>query len=192
VPHFTMLWSQNIPRRMFAGTDASAGSTEVTCIAGRLGQLEPLPPPPNSWAAQPESDLGIWTIKMTQGARWALPAALGAHTRRNLYFFRGSSLTVEGHAISSPSSIELRASAEVELINGDGTCELLLLQGKPLGEPVVQHGPFVMNTSSEIQQALLDYGRTQFGGWPWNSNAPVHPREQGRFARHADGRVETM
>ena len=203
-PHFTMLWSQNIPRQVFAGTNknanknanenahTNAGSTEVTCIAGRLGQLEPLAPPPDSWAAQPEADLAIWTIKMAQGARWTLPAALGAHTRRNLYFFRGSSLTIGGRAVSSPSSIELRASAEVELINGDATCELLLLQGRPLGEPVVQHGPFVMNTLSEIQQAFLDYRRTQFGGWPWSSDAPVHPREQGRFARHADGRIETL
>ena len=193
-PHFTMLWSQDIPRQLFGGANecANAGTTEVTCIAGRLGQLEPPPPPPDSWAAQPESDLAIWTIKMTKGARWVLPAALGADTRRNLYFFKGTSLTIGGRAISSPTSIELRASDEVDLINGSGTCELLLLQGKPLGEPVVQHGPFVMNTASEIQQAILDYRRTQFGGWPWNSDAPVHPRQQGRFAKHGDGRVETM
>ena len=68
--------------------------------------------------------------------------------------------------------------------------EFLLLQGRPIGEPVVQYGPFVMNTRAEIQQAFTDYRRTQFGGWPCRENEPVHPREQGRFARHADGRVE--
>jgi len=65
-----------------------------------------------------------------------------------------------------------------------------VLQGKPIGEPVVQHGPFVMNTRQEIQQAFLDYQRTRFGGWPWPSDDPVHPRAEGRFARHADGRIE--
>jgi hypothetical protein len=66
----------------------------------------------------------------------------------------------------------------------------LLLQGAPIGEPVVQHGPFVMNTPPEIRQAISDYQRTRFGGWPWESDEPVHPRSQARFARHADGRLE--
>ena len=47
-----------------------------------------------------------------------------------------------------------------------------------------------MNTRAEIQQAFADYQRTRFGGWPCPADDPVHPREQGRFARHADGRVE--
>ena len=67
---------------------------------------------------------------------------------------------------------------------------MLMLQGRPIGEPVVQHGPFVMNTQDEIRQAMSDYQRTRFGGWPWPSDAPVHPREEGRFAKHGDGRVE--
>jgi quercetin 2,3-dioxygenase len=67
---------------------------------------------------------------------------------------------------------------------------MLVLQGKPIDEPVVQHGPFVMNTQSEVQQAFADYRRTQFGGSPWAGTDPVHPREKGRFAQHANGRVE--
>jgi hypothetical protein len=57
---------------------------------------------------------------------------------------------------------------------------------------VVQYGPFVMNTKPEIQQAMRDYQRTRFGGWPWPADDPVHPREEGRFAKHADGRVERI
>jgi len=47
-----------------------------------------------------------------------------------------------------------------------------------------------MNTRSEILQAMLDYQQTQFGGWPWPSEGPVHARDRGRFARHADGAIE--
>ena len=67
---------------------------------------------------------------------------------------------------------------------------MLLLQGRPIGEPVAQYGPFVMNTNDEIRQAMSDYQRTQFGGWPFDEEAPVHPRDAARFARHGDGRVE--
>jgi hypothetical protein len=84
----------------------------------------------------------------------------------------------------------VQSDATVRLEAVDGACELLMLQGRPIGQPVVQHGPFVMNTRAEIQQAFNDYQRTRFGGWPWKDEDPVHPREEGRFARHADGRIE--
>jgi hypothetical protein len=47
-----------------------------------------------------------------------------------------------------------------------------------------------MNTPAEIHQAFADYRRTEFGGWPWGRSDPVHPRDKGRFALHANGRVE--
>ncbi len=185
-PHFSMLWSQKIPRYV-------DGGTEVTVIAGKLLTAQAPPPPPRSFAARSDSDVAIWLIKLKPGAEWTLPAAQSG-SRRTLYFFRGSSLTIAGSAIPSYSGVELRAEAAVPLKNSDDVneCELLLLQGRPIAETVVQYGPFVMNTRAEIQQAFADYQRTQFGGWPWPSEAPVHPREEGRFARHADGRIEKI
>ena len=86
--------------------------------------------------------------------------------------------------------VELRADAEAALENGPDESELLLLQGRPIAQPIAQHGPFVMSSRAEIQQAFADYARTRFGGWPWPSDDPVHARAEGRFARHADGHVE--
>ncbi len=193
-PHFTMFWAERIPRIVV--TDDGGRTTEITCIAGRWGGAdrphEPLSPPPASWASQPDADVAIWTLKMAPGARWTLPAAIGPGARRMLYFFKGASVAVAGQAVDEHAAIELRAGASVELLNGDAPAELLLLQGRPIGEAVAQYGPFVMNTEAQLRQAYADYQRTGFGGWPWPDDAPVHGAEPGRFARHADGRVETL
>jgi quercetin 2,3-dioxygenase len=190
-PHFTMFWHEDIPHHVAHDSDGLA--TEVACIAGRLADTAaPLAPPPDSWASQPEADLAIWTLKMAPGARWTLPAASGADTRRKLYFFKGSTVTIDGRSVTQAAAIELQAGLAVELVNGPAASEFLLLQGRPIGEPVAQYGPFVMNTEQELKQAFADYQRTEFGGWPWPDTAPVHGAERRRFARHADGRVETL
>lgn len=185
-PHFSMIWNEKIPEHV--ASDADGRKTTVNVIAGRLGQVQPPDSPPKSWASQPHSDVAIWTIRMQPGAKWTLPAGAAGANRR-LYFFVGSKLTVDGQVIGARHGVDLRADADVSLEAGSDEVELLLLQGRPIGEPVVQYGPFVMNTRAEIQQTMLEYQRTQFGGWPWQSDDPVHEREP-RFARHADGRIE--
>ncbi len=84
----------------------------------------------------------------------------------------------------------LRSDTDVEVRAGGTAVECLVLQGRPIGEPVAQYGPFVMNTRAEIEQAFADYQRTGFGGWPWDADGPVHGADPVRFARHPGGLVE--
>ncbi len=187
-PHFAMLWDGSIPR--VRAVDDSGGVTEITVVAGALAGVVPPSPPPHSWAARPDSDVAIWHVRVGAGARWVMPAARGGDTTvRVAYVFAGSSLTVDGHELVAGTGAVLDATAPVTLGSPAGV-EVLVLQGRPIGEPVAQHGPFVMNTRDEIAQAFEDYRRTQFGGWPWDADDPVHGTDPARFARHADGRVE--
>lgn len=189
-PHFTMFWSEEMPS--LCGSDDAGHGFELVYVAGAPEGRKSPAPPPNSWASRPETDVAIWTLKLDAGACWTLPAA-STGLNRVLYFFVGRSLTVAGKTLERAlrgQAIQVRSDAPVPLENGPEDSEVLLLQGRPIGEAVAQHGPFVMNTSDEIQQAMSDYQATQFGGWPWRGDGPVHEREQGRFARRPDGRVE--
>ena len=188
-PHFAMLWDEHIPRCSFL--DDQGRETKVSVIAGRLADRTPPSPPPHSWAARADADVAIWSLRLAPHAVFELPKAQ-ASTVRTLYFFRGTSLSIGGERLNSHAAVQVRSDARVVLENGTSESEILLLQGRPIGEPVVQHGPFVMNTRAEIQQAMVDYQRTRFGGWPWPSDDPVHAREAGRFAKHADGKVEQL
>src|SRR5215831_3995645 len=187
-PYFTMFWDRDMPR--YRETDANGRHVEVTLVAGSLGGLAPPAPPPDSWAARADADVAIWSIKLEPDAAWTIPPARDAGVGRRLYFFSGTKVDVAGHIVAQPSAIDVASDKPVGVAALDGPVEILVLQGRPIAEPVAQYGPFVMNSRAELEQAFNDYRRTQFGGWPFRENEPVHPRGRGRFARHADGKVE--
>lgn len=182
-PHFKMFWQEQLPVLEHAGV-----STDL--IAGSLEDKQALPPPPDSLASNPAHDVAIWHSRAAAGAAWSFPAA-PAHCNRMLYCYSGGPLMLNGEQIDAATGVFIRADQALTLHNA-GKTELgvLLLQGRPLNEPVAQHGPFVMNNRAELQQAFADYQETAFGGWPWPRPDQVHDPSIGRFARHADGREE--
>ncbi len=186
-PFFTMFWRPQIPRRTFE----DGGPAEVVLYTGHLdGFGDPPAPPPGSWASQPDTDVCIAAITLGPGARWTIPAGReGLH--RTLYFFRGEAVVIGNARAEDHAAIDVRPELPAMLHNpSDDEVEILMLQGKPIAEPVAHHGPFVMNSRAELQQAFIDYQKTGFGGWPWDSDGPAHARDAGRFAIHADGREE--
>jgi redox-sensitive bicupin YhaK (pirin superfamily) len=189
-PHFTILWDQDIPRVVHV--DDAGRSTEVEVVAGTLEGQTPPAPPPQSWASRANSDVAIWHLAMEPGARWTMPAAHGDATVRVLYVYRGSGVHMDGHdgAIEIGHAVAVHAEAALALTAGAHGVEILVLQGRPIGQPVAQQGPFVMNDQAGLQEAFADFRRTGFGGWPWPADGPVHGADTGRFARHADGRLE--
>lgn len=186
-PYFKMLWADTVPHVFVK--DHKGLATEIALVAGQLNGVVPPQPPPSSWASRPDSDVAIWTMKMPAGGQWTLPAAK-AGSNRMLYFFEGKDLQIGTRNVSVKQVISLKSDVAVLLRAGALDCQMLMLQGRPIKEPVVQHGPFVMNTRLEIQQTMVDYQRTQFGGWPWPRHDPVHGSEPQRFAKRPDGIVE--
>ncbi len=180
-PHFAMLWHEDIP--VIKEENAS-----VKVIAGNYKESIAADPAPNSWAAVGENEVAVWNINIDADSTYTLPKA-NSEVNRILYFYEGSEIEIEGQTIQPNFGIALNSSNDVEIRVGHTTAHFLMLQGKPINEPVVQHGPFVMNSQEGIQETMKDYQLTQFGGWPWRHSDNVHDRAKGRFAKYPDGKL---
>lgn len=186
-PHFKMLWSEDIP--VIETTDNEGRTTTIDVVAGAIDEVKALGSTPDSWAANPANAVGVYTVKMEPHAEWTLPKT-SEHANRSLFFYKGETIEIEDQTIPSNFLIEAVASEDIRIQNGAEAAYFLILEGRPIGEPVVQHGPFVMNTQEEIREAMMEYGKTQFGGWPWDETEVAHSREKGRFALHSNGTEE--
>ena len=100
------------------------------------------------------TDASYFDVHLPAGARFAHPLESGYNAF--LYPYEGS-LGVGDRALETNSAGILSTEGGVDAIAGPQGARFLLLAGKPIGEPVVQYGPFVMNTREEIEQAIRDY-----------------------------------
>jgi len=186
-PYFSMFWADQVPVTKIQ--DSNGRMTEITVVAGQYGMKKPPNPPPESWASEDGSDLAMWIIKLQSNAEWILPAT-SSTANRSLYIVNGNGIKIEEQVINARNQVEIIPNFDITITDNDGGTKLLLLQGKPIAEPIVKHGPFVMNTQSEIRQAYYDYQNTKFGGWIWEQDDPVHGREYKRFAKLVNGKEE--
>ena len=186
-PAFKMLWSESIP--VIQARDEAGRKTEIRMVAGKFDKTSAPDPAPDSWAAQSTNQVAIWVITLEANAEFVLPSSEKG-VNRDIYFYEGNAINIAGRDVPGYHTVELTTADEIKIKNGGEQSRILLLQGMPIGEPVVRYGPFVMNTQAEIQKAFDDFRSTQFGGWPWDRHDPVNPADQGRFARYADGREE--
>ncbi|WP_149302904.1 pirin family protein [Pareuzebyella sediminis] len=177
-PHFKMLWHEDIPIITSEGT-------RIKIVAGSYGEADAPPPAPDSWAADKSNEVAIWNIQIEPHSTCTLPKA-SKGINRTLYFYEGDTISLEDTSITPNQGIELNAEEEIVIQAGQKSAYLLLLQGKPINEPVAKYGPFVMNTQKEIQDAMEQYRLTQYGGWPWPHADNVHDKERGRFAKYPD------
>ena len=186
-PEYKMMWAEHIPHYRQGGAD-------VTIIAGayqpqedtRQPVIAPIAPTPDTWAADPASELAIWMVDLAPGASLTLPAALLAGNQRTLFVFGGNGLLVAGQDVGDKRRVRVVAQVPLPLANRSARpVRLMLMQGVPLNEPVVRSTVYVTNTIDELHQAKRDFQHTGFGGWPWDTRQPMHGPGFERFARYA-------
>jgi redox-sensitive bicupin YhaK (pirin superfamily) len=105
--------------------------------------------------------IDLWDVRLRQGGQASLTLPEG-HTAA-VVVLKGA-VQVNGDAIGREGQLVLldRKGGEITL-EADGDASLLILSGEPIDEPVVMHGPFVMNTADEIRQAITDLQSGRFG-----------------------------
>ncbi|WP_417662754.1 pirin family protein [Pseudomonas sp.] len=111
--------------------------------------------------AQTFTAMDVWDIRL----RPAIPTSLRLHEGRNsaLVILRGA-IQVNGEDLAREGELVLlERSGDEVLLEANSDAVVLLLSGEPIDEPVVNYGPFVMNTEVEIQQAIEDLRNGQFG-----------------------------
>lgn len=147
-PGYQAITDAQIPRMV-----SEDGTCSVRVVAGQYqGAKGP---------ARTFSPLQVWDIRMQAGADMLVPAPSGWNTALVVLHGQvrvdGIHPAAEGHLVvlsAEGSDVPLRATADALV---------LVLQGEPLNEPIVGHGPFVMNTREEIIQAMTDFRSGRFG-----------------------------
>jgi len=180
--HFEIIWVDEIPQWKSNGVFTRLiygqieGHTQSVC-------------PPNSWASDRQNHLQLVQYIIDPGATLQLQAT-DQPLHRALYQYKGTS-QINGQGFEEGTGIFIEEQEELTIENSsEEPVYLILMQGKPIGEPVAKYGPFVMNTSQEIEQVIQNYRRTEFGGWPWPTAEHVHDAGRGRFAQYPDGYIK--
>jgi len=147
-PRYQELTQDNIPVM-----ELPDGAGRVRVIAGDL-----LGTP---GAAKTVTPVILWDATLSAHKSVELPIAAGFNSG---IFVRRGTLTIDGRELSAGEFGVLSHDGDAVSIGAESdSAEFLVLGGKPLGEPVVPHGPFVMNTEEEIEQAMVDLRSGAFG-----------------------------
>lgn len=147
-PGYQAILNGDIP---VAALPNNAGSVRV--IAGEYAQQK--------GPARTFTPMHVWDVRLNQGSISELEVPEGWGTA--LVVLHGTVL-VNGDAVAREAQMVVLDKAGRHLsIEANNDVVLLLLSGEPIDEPIVGHGPFVMNSQNEIAQAITDFNSGRFG-----------------------------
>ena len=149
-PGYQAILDAQIPRVPLSG-----GAGEARVIAGSFGAATG---PARTFSPLQVIDLAIPADQTVQ-----LPLHAGWNTA--LVVLTGQ-VRVDAHTVGPAQLVVLSQEGDALTLSTQTQVQALLLSGQPLNEPIVGHGPFVMNTTQEIRQAILDFNSGRFGQMP--------------------------
>ena len=149
-PRYSGVQRDAIPALALAG-----GAGELALVSGTFAGVE--------GPIRSLTDVFMAVVQLTPGGRTELPAPRGRNVF--LYVARGA-VNVANVTVERWHLVELNDDGDAVSVEACGEEDAVLLFGHadPIGEPVVAHGPFVMNSEAEIRQAILDYQAGKFAG----------------------------
>ena len=117
----------------------------------------------NAGPARTFSPINVWDVRLAPGKTVALPQPEGWTT---MLVVLAGTVMVNGTLLREKQMATLSTAGTGVTIEANGDAKLLLLAGEPIDEPVVGHGPFVMNSQQEIIEAIADFNSGKFGRMP--------------------------
>lgn len=147
-PAYQTLLKANIPSLALPD-----GAGQLRLIAGRYAG--------HTGTAQTFTDLDVWDVRLHAGKQAVLQMKSGRSAA--IVMLHGTALLGEADVLRQ-GQWALAGSAGADVVmEANSDCTMLVLSGEPIDEPVVGHGPFVMNTEEEIRQAHKDLQAGLFG-----------------------------
>lgn len=107
------------------------------------------------------SPMQVWDVKIKAGEKVSLPVKSGDTT--SFFVMKGLVQLPSGESVKSAELALFEREGALLTFEAKEDSSILFLSGTPLNEPVVGHGPFVMNTEAEIKQAISDYQSGKMG-----------------------------
>jgi hypothetical protein len=127
--------------------EVAQDGARVRVLAGQLGGARGV-------VDDPATDVLYLDVALAAEAKFSLP--LDDARNAFVYVFEGGA-RLAGEALAQHTLAVLGEGDTVEIAAAEAGARFILVAGRPIGEPVVQYGPFVMNSREEIEQAFADY-----------------------------------
>ena len=150
-PRYQAILNSEIPAASLAN-----GAGTVRVIAG---QYENAKGPAHTF-----TPMNVWDLRLVASGSTTVPAPAGWNTA--LIVLNGQIKVNSERVVQDGAMVVLSAQGSDCFIETLSDASVLLLSGEPIDEPVVGYGPFVMNTRSEIEQAIHDFNSGKFGEMP--------------------------
>lgn len=146
-PGYQTILSDQIPV-----VELGSSAMKVKIIAGEVNGVQ--------GSAKTHTPVSLWLVSIPAGASGTIPVPEG---QSGGVYVRSGSISLGSETATEGEFVIFAESGLGIALESASGAELLVLAGQPINEPVAAYGPFVMNTTAEIEEAIRDYQSGRYG-----------------------------